>query len=534
MRDSPFRCLLYIVLLALALTAPAEGRHLGTGVVTSAVWPTVAPGCEVPTEVYAHTYYVDPAGSDGNDGLAPGPSHAWATPGHARDVVHTHSGGDLVLLYSGSYGFLNFYGFQEATFSKFQAVPGQTPSFTYINLQASSHWIMKGLTLRNATVTSGPVSGSFINISGDQASSGETTTNDIADGNDIASVDDSTADGWSQAQWLALAVNTAITVDGNTYDSLYASCNTVKNNSVKNVLYGFSVSADHTLFDNNRLDRFGHDGVDFAGNYLLMTRNVVKNGIYLNDGNHNDGFQGQEGHCPTSGLPYCTYSHVTMNGNVFIDRDKPAASLPFFTNGSDGTQGMSAFDEVWPFFTFINNIGIGSGAPMFAFYSAQNALIANNTCLTTLNGGTGGILVARVSHQPLDTPDGGTIASPIYPAGASHDVIVRNNSCSNLVDDYAEPTYTYDHNLISIKILWNVGGSGSSNTTPGTYLDSHGNPNTVTASTPTQIYRVVDFVNGSYDVNLAVSSPAIAAGVLPAPDKIDLTHRTGTPDVGAY
>ncbi len=276
--------------------------------------------------------------------------------------------------------------------------------------------------------------------------------------------------------------------------------------------------------------------MDFSANHILITRNSLKNSVYISDGNHNDGFQGQAGYCLDSGAePYCIYDAVVLTGNTFIFRDIPAASLPLCTTGGNGTQGMSAFDEVWTNLVVSNNILIGDATHMLDFYSAQDANVINNVAITyqQVHGFCGGAGIYKASHQVIGS---GSLSAPQYPLEVSKRTTVRNNIVTCLGDDTAESTYVYDHNLVLFEIGWNVPASAGFNTTPGTYNDQSGHPNVVTATSQTAIFNTVDFVNGTFTVTLKTASIAFGAGTVPAPARVDGTARVASPppDQGAY
>lgn len=444
----------------------------------------VAAGCAVPsTAAPLRTLYADPVkGNDANPGTQAAP---WKTIQGA--LVKP---GDLVLLMGGSFGDVHIDGIKLSDFATIKAFPGAVPVFATATMRGSSHWLVQGVKFQSLSTPDTiytalmDISGGFFGIS----------DNIIIDQNSFSSIDSSTK--WVQADWVAKARWEAISVDGGDANSTNVHCVTITNNTIKNIRWGISAGANDMLLDSNTIDNYGDDGIDFAGNRIMIHANRLTNNRDIGDGNHNDGMQGQIGR----GVQGTVYDSVTIDGNAVLGQT--VAGLPF----PGDLQGISAFDMDWSNLKAVNNDIVVNAYHGLAFYSCHGCLLANNVVL----GPIAWLGVFSQSHQ--GTP--------------SNDVVVRNNVVSTISSDTGGATF--DHNLSAGQIAWMLNGQQFFYNAPGVY----GNQNVIDPNATNVFVKYLPATFG-YDFHLKPAPNAARnSGGTPAPNKADGSPRTV--DLGRY
>jgi hypothetical protein len=451
-----------------------------------------AAGCEQPPTSAGTTIYVDPVkGKDANDGSLGSPWKSIQVPRIKGDYK--------VLLYSGNYGAVKIDNARLGGFASIAPVPGQTPVFSTLELLGSTRWVVQDVKIQAQANGDSPL----VNVAGN---GGSPSTNIILDHINASSADNVSA--WSQADWLAKGRYFAVNVDGGDVNSSGVNCIAITNWSIKNIRWGIGVTGNNMLVDHNTINNFGDDGLDFAGNNLTISHNTITNSLYLRDGNHADGMQGQIGH----GIAGTVYSNIKIDGNIVIDKD--VANLPLAAMGENGMQGITAFDEDWNNLTITNNVVVTNATHGLAFYSLHHSLIANNTVLATTGNGTW-LGVFGTSHE----------------GSKSDHVIVRNNIASNIANDFYDPTITFDHNLVGTQIAWwPTAGAPQWINAPGTYPGS----NVIDASRLSTTFVKLDIPNASYDLHPAAGSLAMGTGNPVAPADMNGLPRSRTVNLGAY
>lgn len=525
MRDSPFLCLLYVVLMALALTAPAQSRHLGTNAAAVTYKYQVLNGCPQPADVATGTtYYVKPAGSGGSDaanGLTLGT--AWATPAHAEATMNI-AGGDQVLMETGSYGSWNptrnFSGF-----TYFKADTGQTPLFTTILVNGSaSHMVFEGLKDQ--------LSGAGFNDLWDVVGASNSI---VLYGNDVSSASKATATGWTKANWDQSGGTGLVSLSGIFVGSTAATpCISVVHNTLYVVYIGISVagtvSASYnasTLIADNTVDWFSLQALGYAGHNIQLSRNFVSNSADAGNASlHTDFILGGVGNCPDE---LCTYHDIQIDANTFYENwinPPPFPTSP--TSTSPSPEALVAYDEAWLRKKVFNNVVVGGGPDLIEDASCTDCDFIDNVAINQPVG---------TIHGFLNINDRLNLKSPT----SSSNVTVRNNAVSNLsiscnFSSSCQSTFNVDHNYINTQLGWWPSGSNQNTTTPGTY----GTGNTISNSALTTWFRTYVPGTPAYDFRpFLVTSPLLANGALPASPCPDGTARgagsnPNPPDQGAY
>ena len=98
-------------------------------------------------------------------------------------------------------------------------------------------------------------------------------------------------------------------------------------NKIYNTRWGMGIASSNTLFDGNEIDNFGDDGLDIAGNNLLITKNRITNNNDIGDYNHEDGIQGQIGRGTA-------WSNITIDSNSIIRQTNPKLDLSYIYTGN--------------------------------------------------------------------------------------------------------------------------------------------------------------------------------------------------------
>lgn len=528
-----------------AVVEPApEVALLISGIPVAAVIPPppppaieVYPGCTpVPTTWAGLIRYVSPSGNDSNPGTIGSPM---ATVHHA---AHLSAAGDSVELLSGNYSAQDGPGggsepTSNTGYVRIMPAPGATVTWSgWFRLYDSAYWLIENFSGSSKFQGSG---GGSNNFSVESDSPSAKSINIALYNNDMSSIDDATGQTWSAAQWVANAAQFAVQLDGETQPQIAppnVNCVSITYNTIHSTRYGIAFNADSILIKHNSVDLFGDDGIDYAGSNFEISYNSVTNNFFVNDGNHNDGIQGQTGRCyGGSQAPgdYCTYSHGIIKANYVNELTRPKASVPlsqYCDPSGNGMQGLDDFDEDWDDLKVTDNVVIACATHVISFYSIHHSTIANNTAVESVqgsNGGFGGCLLWTQSHETMGT----AITSDF-----NH---WWNNICSSELSDNISNTNTFDHILVLAggTINWWDNGTSFFTSTPGTYhYGSGGNNIVLTSGSNSTVFTTYNnsVLGPSYDMTLILGSPAIGAGVLPAPDFPDGTPRTVPVNEGRY
>jgi hypothetical protein len=486
-------------LLAVAAAAP---RAPGPQAIASPADLAVPFGCDRPPAVArGRTFYADPArGDDSGDGSA---AHPWATlAGVIRRHQQDFRAGDRLLLASGDHGSA-FINRRNEGFFTIAAAPGARPRVEGL-MVTGSHWIFQGLDIQQAKP------GKLVNIT-------RGAQNIIFDHNRVSSQDD--ARDWTPVDWSTKGAG-AFNVDGRGG----TRCVTISNNDIRNVTNPINLFASDVLFEGNKIDHFGGDGIDYSGNNLTIAHNVLTNATAIANGPHVDGMQGFTPGGP--GWVRHPYDHVTITGNVVIRQTDPSLSAPI------DMQGIDAWDDDWTNLTVTNNVVVTNTYTGIFFASVHHGLIANNT-------------VVSDGHRTVNAPPGAkplvmtgelvwiVVGDRTHEGSSSNDVVLRNNIAQSIMISSQPGATRADHNVVYHQ--WILRPPYVPRSVTESIAGPVGNHNRVDPGFASAFVQF-DPKRYAFNLHLRAGSPAIGAGNADQAPSVDAdgVSRTGPTDLGAY
>ncbi len=317
-------------------------------------------------------------------------------------------GGDRLLLMSGYHGSITIMDLYENEPIVVEAAQGHKPQLKNIRCLGASNWIFKGLSI-SPSYADPYEKVSHLIVFENHGFRGPCFKATI-ENSEIFSVEDSsiwTKDDWNNLSCSGISVQTDDCV--------------VKNNYLKNVNFGISVSGKNAKVINNTIENFAGDGLRGLGDYGLFEDNVVMNCYDVNE-NHDDGFQswsvGSDGKVGTGEV-----KGVVLRGNVIINYTDP--DQPF-----RGTlQGIGCFDGFYTDWVVENNVIITDHYHGITFLGAKNVKIINNTVVDINEVSPGPAWIRVASHKDGRPSEG---------------CIVRNNIATGI---YVGSETISDHNL---------------------------------------------------------------------------------------
>ena len=387
----------------------------------------------IATPAGATDFYVDPENGDmSGDGSAEAPwssiqevldaglveSQDWAELPYAdgAQLVPKNEGapvraGDTIWLRSGYHGELDISSHYNTDFITIAAEEGQTPVVSLLHVWASSFWIIRGLTV---SAESAPTYEQHTLVPLESHSWRGPVHDIVVEGCTLESVAD--ASGWSAGDWDSLSCN-GFQVSGTNM--------TIRDNTLRNVNFGISVSATHSLIEGNTVDSFAGDGLRGLGDYTIFQYNTVKNCYAVND-NHDDGFQswsvGPDGEVGTGEV-----TGIVLRGNLILNYEDP--NQPY-----RGTlQGIGCFDGMFVDWVVENNVVITDHWHGITLSGARNARIVNNTVID-LNQEDPGPPWILISDHKDGTP--------------SSDCLIANNLAFDINTDEASSVLVEDNLII--------------------------------------------------------------------------------------
>ncbi|QDU58135.1 right-handed parallel beta-helix repeat-containing protein [Aeoliella mucimassa] len=319
--------------------------------------------------------------------------------------------GDTIHLLPGDHGTLTLRGYYNEQPITLCAEPANQAVLHRISLVAASNWVFKDLTLTpNPKETKRR--GDLISVR-NHGHHGK--VHDITvEGCQLSSASDSDIAKWTIEDWNKLPAN-GILADGTQI--------TIRNNQVRNVNFGISVNASHSLVEHNLVENFAGDGLRGLGDYSVFQYNTVKNCYDVND-NHDDGFQSWS---TGSGRPGSgKVVGITLRGNVIINFEDP--NQPF----RGPLQGIGCFDGMFEDWVVENNVIVVDQWHGLTLLGATGCRIVNNTVVDAAEGRPGPAWICIDKHK------NGTPAT---------NNVVRNNLVTSLrVPD--RQANQVDHNLV--------------------------------------------------------------------------------------
>lgn len=240
-------------------------------------------------------------------------------------------------------------------------------------------------------------------------------TNITFDDCELSSADDASAWTYGTGSWVLNAAKTAYVYQQNRGEGTWSSKPwlgllqivgdgvTVKNSEFRNGRKAIAAAYSHNLtVDGNLIEDITVDGVEFGGNNIAITNNVMRNsrnnaGEHL----HADCIQGYG--AGANGASVTSYSGVVIQGNLCIDgpyaqavefvddRNEQAldgAPAPIGTSTDPnavrtygqyhGFQGFSTFDGRWDRVTIDGNVVETSQYHGIGWFNGQNVTVTNN------------------------------------------------------------------------------------------------------------------------------------------------------------
>ncbi len=383
-----------------------------------------------PCSALASVFYVDPRnGSPDNDGSK---EHPWLTLEQVLDnnliqgrqcsslpytadcdmVVKNPDApvkpGDTIRLLSGYHGQITI---QDAYLEEpitVEAEPGEIPAIKSLRCLGASNWIFRGLSISPSSTEPYERIRDLVMLE-NHGFHGPCKQVTIEDCN-LFSVRD--ASSWTKDDWNNLSCS-GIAVQG-------PDC-TIRNNKLKNVDFGISVTGANAIISDNTVENFSGDGLRGLGDYGLFEHNLVMNCYDVND-NHDDGFQSWS--VGTDGVGTGQVQGVVLRANTIINYTDP--DQPF----RGPLQGIGCFDGFYTDWVVENNVIITDHWHGITFLGARDVRVVNNTVID-INQEEPGPVWVKIGPHKNGTPSSGWI--------------VRNNIVMSLqVDD----TGTTDHNLV--------------------------------------------------------------------------------------
>ncbi|MCB9647132.1 MAG: right-handed parallel beta-helix repeat-containing protein [Deltaproteobacteria bacterium] len=378
----------------------------------------------------AADFYLDPVnGSMANDGSRARPwgtlaevvaanlieSQRWASLPYApgASLVPKNAGapvqaGDTLWLMSGYHGDVDITGYYNAAELTIAAAPGETPRLSRLLIRAGKNWKVVDLSVSpDYAPTYQRQTMIAVESHGYQGPVSDVTI----EGCTLMSKEDVSA--WTMSDWDTLSAN-GISAGG---DNI-----TIRNNRLKYVNFGISVTARASLVEGNVVDSFSGDGLRGLGDDTVFQYNTVKNCYDVNE-NHDDGFQSWS--VGAGGVGTGEVKGIVLRGNVIINYEDP--NQPF-----RGTlQGIGCFDGTYTDWVVENNVIITDHWHGITFLGAKNVRVVNNTVLDPNTERPGPPWISIDDHKDGTPPEG---------------CLVRNNLVTDL--NLATSGVTEDHNML--------------------------------------------------------------------------------------
>ncbi len=394
---------------------------------------------------YAAVFYVDPVNGDvAGDGSAERP---WKTveqvlegkliqtrdrSGRLKNPDAPVRAGDTILLRSGYHGEIYCRGAYNDDYITIAAEAGHTPEVRRVFFATASKWVIRGLTICPEFAPEFKRDRLIYIVDW-----GGPSSDFVIEDNMLYS----TADGssWSAEQWNE-RVCYGVSVIGERIK--------IRNNTLKFVNHGITMSGDKITAEGNTIEHIGGDGIVCSANNASLIGNTIKY-FYNINANHDDGIQFHRGRDKTT--PIRT---AVVQCNTVMAWDNTVQN-PLITS----PQGICNFDIPAINWRIENNLVLVRHHHGITIYGCQGGVIVNNLAYNPY----GGRFLAGIA---LGTTHGKTI---------SENTIVRNNLVDSKIG-LAGPSNTADHNIIVKK--------------------------------PEQYFRDID----NYDMRHKQGSPAIDAG----------------------
>lgn len=488
---------------------------------------TVYPGCPAPPTTFGTTWYVDQANgkTQANGGLgtqaAPWDSLTALVgakisgtlqpiPGYNTMLLSTAPGwksgggvvkpGDRVIVMNGNYGDFDAGGLSNVGSEIINPIPvtivagpGQTPVLSSIGLYGVSGFVFDGFKVQSLAPT---INASLIMVE-DAFIAGATNTNIIFKNMTVQSDTPVNIAAMGQASMQTNERN-GVYISGS-HGGAGMTCVSLTASHVSGVRNGVSMFADNSLVQNNEIDHFSDDGLDYGASNIAILRNNIHDNQSNGDGSHEDAIQGQEPSGPNPpGLAYQPEVNIWIAYNRVSRKDDPALTFETYL------QGIDEFDGDWTNVIVEGNQVVTSSCWGVMGESVHNGLFANNSVIDTgiaadEPGCTPEIAVGALSHEGLASTNvlvvnniGPSIGLSYFLGGTLSHNIATGPTQPSFVTQNAAGAYTFEG--------WAVGAVTPSATGNGNLRDGLGQTNEFTS------------VVAPFDFTLKPSAPAMTAG----------------------
>lgn len=317
-------------------------------------------------------------------------SRKWAQLPYAEgaELVTKNAGapvkaGDTIWLRSGYHGQLRIQEYYNSQNITIAAEPGHTPLLSVLQVRSGSNWTFRGLAI-SAEFAEVYERQTLVQL---QDHNWRGPIHDIVVENcTISSVADSSK--WTADDWNQNACN-GFQVDGTRM--------TICHNNLKNVNFGISVTASHSLIQNNLVENFSGDGIRGLGDHSTFQYNTVKNCYNVNE-NHDDGFQSWS--VGPDGVGTGEVVGIVLRGNTIINFEDPCQPH------RGPLQGIGCFDGTFVDWIVENNVVVVDHWHGITLMGALRCRIVNNTVLDQNSSSPGPPWIRISAHKNGTAPEG--------------------------------------------------------------------------------------------------------------------------------
>lgn len=425
----------------------------------------VYPGCPLPPTTFGHVWYFDPvhgktqaAGADGSqanpyNSLAAvfNPTAGYSAPlaalmpNNPAPTVHGPiQPGDELLLNPGNYGDIGMGGLSTNQFVGISLnltiapIPGAASPpvlATFGDLGISGIYVHGPITVQSHNNSANASNnGSLIWVENDTVpppgSPTQTVSNVEFDHMLVQTDTPANIDGLTQGQ-LGTILRAGVEFLSNDGGADF-TCAGITNSHITQVAYGQQLFAGSVLSQNNTIDHFFDDGIDYGGSNIAMINNTLVNAQTTANGIHTDGIQAQEPlGIPPNGAPTWPEKNIYIARNFVAQNLDP--SLPY----QQYLQGIDMWDGDWTNVIYEDNRVAVSSCYSYEMGSAHNAVILNNSAIDT------GILADEPGCIPSIIIAATTHESPL----TSSNILIRNNVAPGFLFSGFDGASNADHNV---------------------------------------------------------------------------------------